>query len=61
MRGRPDEGGLGEVPRDARKLLREIAVVEGEAPGDEERLALRDRMLGVGGGEGKIDVRRRPR
>lgn len=58
MRGRADEGGLGEVPRDARKLVREIAVVEGEAPGGEERLALRDRTLGVGGREGEIDVRR---
>lgn len=58
MRGRADEGGLGEVPRDACKLFREIAVVEGEAPGGQERLALRDRALGVGGREGEIDIRR---
>ena len=58
MRGRADEGGLGEVPRDARKLLREFAVVEREAPGGEERLALRDRALCVGGREGEIDIRR---
>jgi len=59
VRGRADEGRLGEVPRDARELVAELAVVEGEAPGGKERLSSGDRALGVGGREGKVDVRSR--
>jgi hypothetical protein len=49
--GRADERRLRQVLRDARELAREVAVVEREAPGGEERLAVRDRALGIGGGQ----------
>lgn len=60
MRGRADERRLGEVLRDPRELRRQVAVVEGEAACREQRLALRDRALGLGAGEGEVDVRRGP-
>ncbi len=57
MRGRADERGLGEVARDASQLVRDLAVVEGEAAGREQRLAGGDRPFGLGGREREVDVR----